>query len=131
MLGPDHPRTFEAVIDELLKHGQHAAAEPLLRECVAIRVKSQPDAWFTFVAKAMLGSCLLGQKKYSDAEPLLKEGHEGLKQREKMMPPAAKPWLTVTLEWLVQLYDAQGKTAEADRWHKELAARRASEAAKK
>jgi hypothetical protein len=60
------------------------------------------------------------------AEPLIKEGYEGMKQREKTMPAAAKTRLTEALERLVQLYDATGNAAEAERWRKELAARKAA-----
>jgi hypothetical protein len=58
---------------------------------------------------------------------LLKEGYEGMKQREQTMPVAAKVRLTEALERLVQLYDATGNAAEAERWRKELAARKAAE----
>jgi hypothetical protein len=78
-------------------------------------------------SKSLLGGSLLGQKTYADAEPLLKEGYDGMKQREKTMPPAAKVRLTEALERLVQFYDATGNAAEAERWRKELAARKAAE----
>jgi len=51
-------------------------------------------------------------------------------KREKMMPPQALPRLTEALERLVQLYDATGNAAEAERWRKELAARQAAEKTK-
>ena len=53
-----------------------AAAEPLLRESLAISAKQAPDAWFTFNTQALLGGALLGQKKYAEAEPLLLRGYE-------------------------------------------------------
>ena len=59
----------------------------MLRECLAIRVKKQPDAWSTFNTQSKLGGVLLGQKKYADAEPLLLQGYEGMKQREAKIPP--------------------------------------------
>jgi hypothetical protein len=62
----------------------------------------------------------------TQAEPLLKEGYEGMKQREKPMPLEALPRLTEALERLVQLYDATGNAAEADRYRKELAAQKAA-----
>ena len=52
-------------------------AEPLLRECLAIREKTQPDVWPTFNTQSLLGGALLGQKKYADAEPLLLAGLRG------------------------------------------------------
>ncbi len=55
----------------LLEQKKWTEAEPLLRECLAIREKTQPDAWSTFNTKSALGGALLGQKKNTDAEPLL------------------------------------------------------------
>ena len=46
----------------------------------------------------MLGCSLLGQKKYADAEPLLKEGYDGMKRREETIPPEAIVRLTEALE---------------------------------
>jgi eukaryotic-like serine/threonine-protein kinase len=129
-LGAADPRLVAVLApigSDLLKYGQHATAESFLRECLEIQGKSQPNAWATFNMKSMLGGSLLGQKKYAEAEPLLKEGYEGLKQREKTMTPQTRPRLTEALERLVQLCDATGQTAEADRCRKELAARSAAE----
>jgi hypothetical protein len=129
-LGSGHPRLASYAPDigsSLTTHNQHAAAEPLLRESLAISVKAQPDGWFTFDTKAILGASLLGQKKYNDAEPLLKEGYEGMKRLEKVIPPRRMFRLTEALERLVQLYDATGNAAEAGRWRKELAVRKAAQ----
>jgi serine/threonine protein kinase len=104
----------------LLKAGKPADAEPVLRECLAIRGKKQPDDWLTFNTKSMLGGALLGQEKYAEAEPLLKEGHNGMKERADKIPPPAKVRLTEALERLVQLYEATDRADEAARWRKEL-----------
>ena len=61
----------------LLQQKKWTEAEPLLRECLAIREKTQPDVWSTFNTKSLLGGALLGQKKYADAEPLLLAGLRG------------------------------------------------------
>ncbi len=47
----------------LLAQEKWTEAEPILRECLAIREKTQPDVWSTFNTKAMLGGALLGQKE--------------------------------------------------------------------
>src|SRR5689334_22787803 len=70
----------------LLQTGNFAEAEPLARECVTLREKMMPDNWLTFNARSILGGSLLGQKKYSEAEPLLLSGYEGIKQREDKLP---------------------------------------------
>jgi tetratricopeptide (TPR) repeat protein len=107
------------VSHDLLDCGQHAAAESLLRECLAIRQKTQPDAWTTFNSKSLLGGALVGQKKYADAEPLLLKGYEGMKQREKTIPATGVVRLTEAVERLVQLYEATGKKDTAAKWRKE------------
>jgi eukaryotic-like serine/threonine-protein kinase len=96
----------------------------VLREGLAIQEKKQPDAWTTFNTQSILGVALLVQKKYADAEPLLRKGYEGLKQRAAQIPPQSKQvCLTRALERLVRLYDAWDRPEEAARWRKELEAR--------
>jgi hypothetical protein len=104
----------------LLELKAWADAEPVLRECLLIREKKEPDAWTTFNSKSMLGGALLGQKKYAEAEPLLLQGYEGMKQRESKIPKAGKNLMSEALERLVQLYDATGKKEEAAKWRTEL-----------
>jgi hypothetical protein len=72
----------------------------------------------------MLGGALAEMQNYAEAEPLLLEGYEGLKQREAKLPADRKVVLTEALERLVQLYDAWGKKDEAAKWRKELEARK-------
>jgi hypothetical protein len=112
---------------DLLNAGQFPNAEKLLRECLAGRAKQQPQAWTTFNTQSTLGGALLGQKKYAEAEPLLKAGYEGMKARAKTIPPQDKVRLTEAAERLVQLYEATGNAAETERWRKELAQLKAAE----
>ena len=111
----------------LLQTKAFAEAESLLREALTIREKTQPDAWPTFNTQSLLGGALLSQKKYTEAEPLLRKGYEGMKQREKTIPPQGKIRLTEALERLVQLYEALGKPEEAAKWRKELVATKAAQ----
>jgi len=105
----------------LLQQKKWTDAEPVLRECLAIREKKQPDAWTTFNMQSMLGGALLGQKKYADAEPLLLQGYEGLKKREKTIPPQGAIRLPESLDRLIELYTATNKSEEAKRWRAERA----------
>jgi tetratricopeptide (TPR) repeat protein len=105
----------------LQKAGKPAAAEPVLRECLAIREKKIPDNWLTFSARSLLGGALLGQKKYADAEPLLLAGYEGMKTREAKIPRIGKPRLPEAANRLVELYDAVGKPDKAAAWRAERA----------
>jgi hypothetical protein len=65
-------------------------ALPLARECLAIREEKRPDDWLTFEARSLLGGSLLGLKKWAEAEPLLIRGYEGMKAREKRIPPSSR-----------------------------------------
>jgi serine/threonine protein kinase len=104
----------------LLQVGSYAEAEPLLRECLAIRERTQPDVWNTFTARSMLGGALLGKKKYAEAEPLLLAGYQGMKQTEATIPLPAKVRLIDALERLVRLYEATGDTVKAKEWQQKL-----------
>jgi hypothetical protein len=106
---------------KLLACNRFQEAEPYLRECLAIRAKTQPDAWTTFNTQSMLGGVLLAQKKYADAEPLLRQGYEGMKQRETKIPQGGQVRLTEAVARLVALYEGWGKKGEAAKWKEELA----------
>ncbi len=107
------------VVLELFKCGQYTLAEESLRECLTIREKLQPDAWTTFNTQSLLGGALLGQKKYADAEPLLLKGYEGMKQREKMIPPQGKTRIPDAADRLIELYTKLGKPDDAKKWQTE------------
>jgi WD40 repeat protein/serine/threonine protein kinase len=106
----------------LLMQEQWTAAEPFIRECLAIRAKAEPDWWATFHVQSMLGGALLGQKKYTEAEPLLLAGYAGMKERANTIAPMEQDRLNEAVERLVQLYEATGKHHEVARWQRELAA---------
>ena len=105
----------------LLGAKAYPEAEPVLREALAIREKSQPDAWTTFNTQSMLGGALFGQKKYADAEPLLLKGYEGLKARETTIPEQGKVRLPEALDRLIELYTATNKPDDAKKWRAERA----------
>src|SRR5262249_11509614 len=75
-----------------------------------------------------IGGALLGQKKFSEAEPLLFRGYEGMHQWQELLEPShgspSRGPVTDALERLVQLYDTWGRPAEAAKWREELQARR-------
>jgi hypothetical protein len=70
--------------------GEFTEAEPLLRECLMNREKTQPDDWTTFDTQPVLDESLSGPKKYAEAEPLLLMCYEGLKASEWTIPPQAR-----------------------------------------
>ncbi len=105
----------------LLQQKKWTEAEPLLRESLAIREKTQPDVWSTFNTKSLLGGALLGQKRFAEAEPLLLAGYEGMKQREKTIPAQGKIRLPEAVDRLIELYTTTNKPDEVKKWQAERA----------
>jgi hypothetical protein len=68
----------------------------------------------------MLGEVLLGQGRSAEAGPLLRDGYEGMKQREAKVSRTGKILLHDTVGRVAELYDALGQKEEAARWRKEL-----------
>jgi hypothetical protein len=62
----------------------------------------------------------LGQKKYADAEPLLLQGYQGMKQREDQIPTQGKVRLVEAAEHLVRLYEATNQPDKARTWREKL-----------
>ena len=106
-----------------LKVGNAAAARALASDCLEIRRRKAPDDWRTFDSRSLLGACLLGEKNYAEAEPLLIQGYEGMKARETRLPALGKKRLAEAAARMVQLYDAWGKKDQADDWRKATPAR--------
>jgi eukaryotic-like serine/threonine-protein kinase len=121
---PDHPNTLTTMNSLSLCYirvGQCAKAEPLLRECLAVREKREADSWRTFTTKSLLGAALLGQKRYAEAEPLLLAGYQGMKEGEGQIPRPQKMRLIESAERIVQLYEATANKDKAKEWQKKLA----------
>jgi non-specific serine/threonine protein kinase/serine/threonine-protein kinase len=104
-----------------LQLGKYEDAEPDLRAGLAYREKAMPNLWPTFNTTSMLGGALLGQKKYAEAEPLLRKGYEGMKQREKSIPPQAAPRLPEALDRLIELSVATNRPDDVKKWRAERA----------
>jgi eukaryotic-like serine/threonine-protein kinase len=105
----------------LIQQGKWTEAEPILRECLAIREKFGLDQWTTFNTRSLLGGALLGQKKYAEAERLIVSGYEGMKAREAKIAPPGRPSLTDAAGRVVKLYEAWGKKDKAAEWRAKLA----------
>jgi tetratricopeptide (TPR) repeat protein len=96
-----------------------AGAEEVLRECVELRERLQPDAWRTFMARSMLGEALLRQGRFADAEPHLLAGQAGLAtlaERAATLPPEAAVQLSASGARVVALYE-RWHAAEPDAGH--------------
>ncbi|MEQ1922598.1 MAG: tetratricopeptide repeat protein, partial [Pyrinomonadaceae bacterium] len=67
----------------LNKSGRSTEAEKHLRDAVDLREKNLPQGHFMIaLAKSALGECLTTRKKFTEAETLLLESFESLKQSQ-------------------------------------------------
>lgn len=63
----------------------------------------------------------MGEKKYSEAEPLLLAGYQGMTEREATMNRPFKVRLIDSLKRLVQFYEATENQDKTEEWRKRLA----------
>ena len=122
-LGNDHADTLLSMntLARAYLVDRPAQAESLAREALAIRERQRPDEWLTFDTRSLLGGGLLGQRKYSEAEPLLLQSYEGMKARESRIPVYARSIVAEAGSRIVELYDRWGNKVKADEWRKRLA----------
>jgi tetratricopeptide (TPR) repeat protein len=122
-LPADHPALADIlaqVVTAPLFEQNWVEAEKLGRECLTIREQKLPNDWRTYEARGTLGSCLVHQKRYAEAEPLLLSGCDGLKQHAAEIPDGWKPRANADLQQLVQLYEATDRSDQAAEWRKKL-----------
>jgi serine/threonine protein kinase len=109
------PNTFRAY--EAAR--QLAKAEVWRRKWLAVVKDKQETQPGTYLAALEgLGLNLLGQKRYQDAEPVLKEAYAGIKGREKSLPLKRRAELPKLADNLLQIYQATGNKGEAEKWSK-------------
>ena len=59
---------------------------------------------------------MAGLRQYSDAEALLLNGYEGLRQRAFRMPAEQRKWIRLSAEQIADLYSQWSKPEEAAKW---------------
>jgi serine/threonine protein kinase/tetratricopeptide (TPR) repeat protein len=122
-LGPEHPHALMSMYS--LARGyldaKPSSAEPLLREFLAIRQRKTPNDWRTFETRSMLGGSLASQRKWTEAEPLLISGYEGMRARDARIPAPQKKRIAEAGARIVTLYEAWGKKDKLEEWKKRLA----------
>jgi eukaryotic-like serine/threonine-protein kinase len=107
---------------------QAVVAEELLREALPIRARApqlvpsrrrttSEDDWSVATTKALLGTSLVAQRRYTDAEVVLLEARHDL----DLQPRPSAHDVTATITALVQLYEAWGKREAALAYRAQLA----------
>ena len=118
-LGPEQPDVLACEADLALAYvsqGKFAEADPVASEALELEKKVRPDDWQRYRAASLLGESLAGEKKYAEAEPLLLEGYQGMMARKDRIDAPDLSHLERAHQWLVQLYQADGKPDKAAEW---------------
>lgn len=92
-------------------------AETAFRDLLRVRLLKDPQGWRTFNTQSLLGGVLLTLKKYDEAEPLLRQGYEGLKQRRAQL--TSPTLLPRACDRLIELYTAQNNPTAVQQWQQE------------
>ena len=102
----------------LLGEKRYALAETCARGGYEIRRQLPIEAFQLAEAGSLLGACLVGLGRFSEAEPLLLEAYPVLERRANGRPRLF--WIAA-LESIIQLYEAWGKPDRAAEWRAKLA----------
>jgi tetratricopeptide (TPR) repeat protein len=123
ILGPADPDTTNvlASLGEVRLHQQrYAEAEALLSEAWKAQTKTTPEAWQQFVTQSMLGASLAAQGRFTEAEPLLMAGYDGLMARKEAIAWESRCQLERACARIVQLLQQWGRTKSAAEWQLKL-----------
>jgi tetratricopeptide (TPR) repeat protein/tRNA A-37 threonylcarbamoyl transferase component Bud32 len=125
-LGPDHPNTLntmDSLAAAYYDAQQWSEAETTATECLGFREKKKPADKWRFHTMSHLGAALAGQKHYSESEPLLIQGYEGLKADEATIPAVFKGSVSEAAARIIRLYESWGKPELVATWKAKLGLR--------
>jgi tetratricopeptide (TPR) repeat protein len=122
LLGSENPFTTlgMASLGRLrLEQQRYIKAESLLREALEGQQKRNPDGWERYDSQTMFAASLVGQLKFAEAEPLLKDGYRGLVEHESAIPWESRSAVNQANQRIIELYESWGKPKEAEAWRRE------------
>jgi hypothetical protein len=99
--------------EDLMNQTRWSEAEPLLRECLAIRAEATPGDWVLYDAISLMGGALMGQGRYAESETLVLAGYEGVKAREVRIPVPMRTHLREAAVRVIHLYEEWDKPNQA------------------
>jgi tetratricopeptide (TPR) repeat protein len=120
-LGPQHPDAMNSAAALALAYqsqGKFAESEPLAHEAAETDRTKRPESWQRFREESLLGASLAGQKKFTEAEPLLLAGYQGMDARREGIQVPNRYYLDFARQSIVHLYHAWGKREKAAEWSK-------------
>lgn len=78
---------------------------------------SRPSTdWGRYSSENLLGASLSGQRKYTEAEPLLLAGYAGLLARAGTIPQENRWFVQQAGDWISDLYRDWGQPEKAAEW---------------
>ncbi len=107
---------FATIGQVLLRSKAFNEAEPILRECLAIRQEAEPNRWIAYSTQSMLGQVQLGLDQLEAAESNLLAAYDGLHQQASTAPANANERIEETVKCLIDLYTRLKNETEAKRW---------------
>jgi len=110
---------ISALANTLRRQQKFFEAEPWFRECLTMREKNCPNAWYTYFTRLRLASTLMGKRNYEEAEPLLISGYEGMRQRESGIRERYVV-LEESIQTVIQLYEGTSRFEKAAEWRAKL-----------
>jgi tetratricopeptide (TPR) repeat protein len=102
----------------VLQH-RYSEAEPLVCDALDFYDKEIPGNPWRFIRVSLLGAALLGQQRISEAEPLLLQGYQGLKQAETTYN-LQEMWITDAGERIVHFYEVINQPEKAREWRERI-----------
>jgi hypothetical protein len=119
VLGKEHDETLATAMafgSVRLERREYTSTGSLLRETLASYEKGHPDTWQRYACESLLGTSLMEQKKYEEAEPLLLSAYAGVTQRKETIAANSRHLIEDTRTSLVKLYKIWGKPDKAAEW---------------
>src|SRR5262245_20101403 len=122
--GAEHPATLSTVSDLAevrLGQRKYADAEGTLRDALKGYDKARLDDWERYRSQSLLGASLAGQQKFSEAEPMLLAGYDGMTQRKDTMPAGARTNIAQGGERIISLYQDWKRPDKVAEWRQKIA----------
>jgi len=113
---PDTANTLVALALLRLDQGRSGDAESLAREAAHGYERIWPDNWRRYGAESVLGSALADQKRFTEAEPLLLSGYNGLVEREATIPAPDRPAIQRARDRITRFYQESDHPGKAKDW---------------